>query len=177
MGSMRFASEASFQQDPDISRWPGVYVHPGKFKPAAAKVQDDGEAWIRYRNRYRRLQAHRRLPKHDRRQRQREKLFVSAGHCRFRWFNSFAAARTAEQEGTYTVHQNITCHYHLYAPTTVHVSPDTRRCATESSSEASLKSSSPTAISRVSCEGSVHKLDLESDIKTQPEGKRQTILQ
>lgn len=79
MGSVRFASEVSFRRDPDISRWPGVYVHPGEFKPAASNVQDDGEAWIRYRDRYRRFRAHRRLPKAERRQRQLEFLEVSNG--------------------------------------------------------------------------------------------------
>lgn len=83
MGSVRFASETPIRRDPDISRWPGVYVHPGEFKLATANVEDEGEAWIRYRNRYRRLQAHRRLPKAERRKRQREILVVSDGHCRF----------------------------------------------------------------------------------------------
>lgn len=83
MGSVRFASEASVQQDPDINRWPGVYVHPGEFKPATANVEEDGEVWVRYRDRYRRLQAHRHLPKAERRKRQREIVVVSNGHCRF----------------------------------------------------------------------------------------------
>lgn len=89
-GSVRFASEISQRRDPDISRWPGVYVHPGEFKPATANVEEEGEAWIRYRDRYRRAglqykrtRAHCRLPKAERRKRQREILVISDGHCRF----------------------------------------------------------------------------------------------
>ncbi|KAF1930332.1 uncharacterized protein M421DRAFT_3408 [Didymella exigua CBS 183.55] len=78
--SVRFASEVSERRDIDISRWPGVYVHPGEFKPPTANVEDEGEAWIRFRDRYRRLQAHRHLPKAERRKRQREILVVSDGH-------------------------------------------------------------------------------------------------
>lgn len=83
MGRVRFASETTVPRNPDISRWPGVYIHPGDFRPATANVKDEGEAWIRYRNRYRRLQAHRHLPKAERRRRQREIVFVTDGHCRF----------------------------------------------------------------------------------------------
>lgn len=83
MGSVRFAGEVSVQRKPDISRWPGVYVHPGEFKPAGSDNQEDGEAWMRYRDRLRRLQTFHRLPKVERRKRQREILVVSNGHCRF----------------------------------------------------------------------------------------------
>ena len=92
---------------------------------------------------------------------------------------NFANAPTAEHEGTYTVHQTITCHYTVYAPTTVHVNPEPNRprVTTETSSAASAKSSSRTVVSRVSCEPSVGKLDLEAETTTRPEGKRQAILQ
>lgn len=83
MGSIRFASEASVRRDSDISRWPGVYIQPGEFKPATANVQEDAETWIRYRNRYRRLQAHRRLPKAERKRRHQEILATLDGRCRF----------------------------------------------------------------------------------------------
>lgn len=48
-----------------------------------------------------------------------------------------ADAPGSDQEGTYTAHQTITCHYHVYAPTTVHVNPvnsGVARCVTESTS-------------------------------------------
>lgn len=90
IGSVRFASEYSQRQDPDISRRPGVYIHPGEFKPATANVEEEGEAWIRYRDRYRRarvrhgrVQVHCRLPKAERRKRQRVILVMSNGRCRF----------------------------------------------------------------------------------------------
>lgn len=80
------------------------------------------------------------------------------------------------------MHQTITCHCHVYAPTTVHVSPGEARCVTESSSEATSTSSSPTSISQrsVHADGtSIHdlKLDVEAIDATKREGKRQAILQ
>lgn len=92
----------------------------------------------------------------------------------------FAAAPTAEQEGTYTINQTITCHYHVYAPTTVHASAGRPRCVTESSSEAPSRSSALTSISQASL-----KIDLtclrdlgpETATKSKPEGKRQAILE
>ena len=83
MGGVRFASDTVVPQDSDISCWPGVYVHPGKFKSPTASVDENGEVWVRYRNRYRRLQALHRLPKAERRKREREFLVISNGHCRF----------------------------------------------------------------------------------------------
>jgi len=89
-GSVRFASEYSQRRDSDISRWPGVYVHPGEFKPATSNVEEEGEAWIRYRDRYRRarlryvrVRVHCRLPKAERRKKQREILVISDGYRRF----------------------------------------------------------------------------------------------
>lgn len=76
MVSVRFASQVFERRDPDISRWPGVYIHPGEFKPVTANAEDEGEAWIRYRDRYRRLRAHRQLSKAERRKRQREIVVV-----------------------------------------------------------------------------------------------------
>lgn len=84
MRKVRFSSEAFVYRDIDISRWQGVYVHPGDFKPAVANVAEDGEAWIRYRNRYRRLKAHRRLPRVERRKRPKRLLKYPDGHRRFR---------------------------------------------------------------------------------------------
>lgn len=84
MRKVRFASEVFVQRDADISLWPGVYVYPGEFKPAIANVAEDGEVWIRYRNRYKRLQAHRRLPKAERRKKRREILKLPDVHHRFR---------------------------------------------------------------------------------------------
>lgn len=78
-GSVRFASKISERRERDISRWPGVYVHPGEFKPATANVEEGSEAWIRYRDRfrrarlrYKRVRERYRLPKVERRNRQRE---------------------------------------------------------------------------------------------------------
>jgi hypothetical protein len=81
------------------------------------------------------------------------------------------------QEGTYTIHQNITCHYHVYAPTTVQVRS---RCMTESSSEASLGSSPPGSIPRGSPKPdviSLRDLGLETGVKPKPGGKRHAILE
>lgn len=58
----------------------------------------------------------------------------------------FAAApglSTAEEDSTSTVHQTITCHYHVYAPTTVHVSSGEPRCVIESSSESATECTTP----------------------------------
>ena len=84
MRSVRFASEVSDRQDTDISCLPGVYVHPGEFRPATSNVAGDGDAWPRYRNRYKRLQAYRCLPKAERRKRRLEVFGFSDGHRRFR---------------------------------------------------------------------------------------------
>lgn len=84
MRKVRFASEIIIQQDPDISHWPGVYVNPGDFRPAAANVGEDREAWIRYRSRYKRFQTHRHLPRAERRRRRWEILGFPDGHRRFR---------------------------------------------------------------------------------------------
>lgn len=94
-----------------------------------------------------------------------------------------AGFAAAEQEGTYNLHQTITCHYHVFAPTTVHMSPGETRCVSESSSEVTATSLSPTA-STYQCPGrvdeaSVHrvKLDIENIDTSKPEGKRQAVLQ
>lgn len=94
----------------------------------------------------------------------------------------FAAAPTVEQDGTYTVHQTITCHYHVYAPTTVYASSDRPRCITESSVEATTESSQSTCTSQPSPKVSLTNLDLDldpPDTRTKPktEGKRQVVLE
>ncbi|KAF3033579.1 hypothetical protein E8E12_004943 [Didymella heteroderae] len=163
MGSVLFASEVYERQDPDIRRWPGVYVHPGEFKPAAANVEGEGETWIRYRDRYRRLRAHCRLPKAER----------------------FAAApgmSTAEQDGTSIVHQTITCHYHVYAPTTIHVNSSEARCITESSSEVATATTLNASISErpIQTDGALlTEIKLGTNKALQPsksEGKKEAIL-
>lgn len=97
----------------------------------------------------------------------------------------FAAApgmSTAEQDGTYTVHQTITCHYHVYAPTTVHVNSGEPRCVTETSSEATSAAMPGSSVS----EGPPHadgvslkEISLEIDEalrSTKAEGKREAII-
>lgn len=62
----------------------------------------------------------------------------------------FAAApgmSTAEHDGASAVHQTITCHYHVYTPTTVHVNSGETRCITETSSEATPVATPKSSIS------------------------------
>jgi hypothetical protein len=53
--SVRFSDKASVSDriERDFSRWPGVYVHPGQFRHAADRPEDQ-DAWKRCRDRYRR---------------------------------------------------------------------------------------------------------------------------
>lgn len=91
----------------------------------------------------------------------------------------FAAAPTAEQDGAYTIHQTITCHYHVYAPTTVHASSDRPRCVTESTSAASSENVPPTSAPQPSSKddgNSDHNPAPESGTEANLEGKRQAIL-
>lgn len=96
----------------------------------------------------------------------------------------FAAApgmSTAEQNGTHIVHQTITCHYHVYAPTTVHVNSGEPRCVTESSSEATTASTPRTYITQhpvQTDEASLNeiKVEIEALSTTKSEGKRQAML-
>lgn len=97
----------------------------------------------------------------------------------------FAAApgmSTAEQDWTSTVHQTITCHYHVYAPTTVHVNSGEPRCVTESSLEAATEDIVRTCIAQgpIQTDGaSLKELKLEMDEalrSTKAEAKRETIL-
>lgn len=92
------------------------------------------------------------------------------------------SAAAAEQDGIHTIYQTITCHYHVYAPTTVHVGSHEPRCVTQSSSEAVSVES--TRVSR--CQRPVHtdvtsvqnfEPNLEAIDTTRPEGKRQAVLQ
>ncbi|XPS98825.1 hypothetical protein M3J09_008019 [Ascochyta lentis] len=87
----------------------------------------------------------------------------------------FAGAPTAEQDGSYTIHQTITCHYHVYAPTTVHTNSDRPRCATESSSEGPSQRSPPTSTSQPL--GKADVLEIQAESKTTSQGKRQAILE
>lgn len=100
-------------------------------------------------------------------------------------FLGFMMATTgpaAAEQGTHTIHQTITCHYQVYAPTTVHVRSGEPRCGTESSSEAISASSHTTSV----CQRPIHtngtsthglKSDLEAIDTTKAEGKRQALLQ
>lgn len=79
------------------------------------------------------------------------------------WWSLMATADSAdvpncEQEGTYTARQTVTCHYHVYAPTTVHVNSGIARCVTESSSATSstAASSPPTSVSQGQDKTEVH---------------------
>jgi len=89
---------------------------------------------------------------------------------------------TAEQDGTSTVHQTITCHYHVYAPTTVHVNSGEPRCVTESSSEVTSAATPKLSISEHPAqtdEASLEeiKLEMDEDLRsTKAEGKREAIL-
>ncbi|OSS44228.1 hypothetical protein B5807_10990 [Epicoccum nigrum] len=78
-----------------------------------------------------------------------------------------ADAPSSDQEGTYTAHQTITCHYHVYAPTTVHVNRDEARCVTESTSS-TTSSSHPSSAPK--------EIDGQSKIESHI-GKREAILQ
>lgn len=88
---------------------------------------------------------------------------------------------TAEQDGTSTVHQTITCHYHVYAPTTVHVKSSVPTCVTESSSESATEGMPRTSIAQGPIEAdaaSLKEVKLEIDealLSMNPEGKRETI--
>lgn len=112
-----------------------------------------------------------------------QKLSAESDSEKYWWFlmatADFAAAPTVEQDGTYTVHQTITCHYHVYAPTTVYASSDRPRCITESSAEAVTESSQSISTSRPSPKESLSNLDLDLDTRTKPktEGKRQAVLE
>jgi hypothetical protein len=57
VASIRFSDASRLPPESDFSRWPGVYVIPGKFKSVADKTRDP-EAWERYRSRYQRLKAY-----------------------------------------------------------------------------------------------------------------------
>ena len=57
VGSVRFSNNVWTRLDPDVSRWPGVYVHPGKFLSAADRPKEP-DAWMRYRDRFQRLKTH-----------------------------------------------------------------------------------------------------------------------
>jgi hypothetical protein len=91
---------------------------------------------------------------------------------------------TAEQDeyGTSTVHQTITCHYHVYAPTTVHVSSGNPRCTTESSSEATSAATAKSSICEQpnqTDEASLNqnKLEIKEALRsTTSQGKREAIL-
>jgi uncharacterized protein (DUF885 family) len=54
MGSIRFAESTHLPPESDFSQWPGVYVHPGTFKPASDRPRTP-EACERYRDRLKRL--------------------------------------------------------------------------------------------------------------------------
>ena len=88
------------------------------------------------------------------------------------WLSPMATAGSADapssdQEGTYTAHQKITCHYHVYAPTTVHISPGEARCVTESTSS-TTSSPHPSPAPK----------DIDGQSKTESHiGKREAILQ
>lgn len=91
----------------------------------------------------------------------------------------FSAEPTAEQQGPHIIHQTVTCHYHVYAPTTVHVRSNVPRCVTESTSEASSVSPPLTCASQPSHEPediAVSKVVLEAGSKPKSEGKRQAFL-
>lgn len=63
----------------------------------------------------------------------------------------FAAApgmSTAEQDGTSMVHQAITCHYYVYAPTTVHINSRESRCVTGSSSNSATENTPRSSITQ-----------------------------
>lgn len=97
----------------------------------------------------------------------------------------FAAApglSTAEQDETSTVHQTIVCHYHVYAPTTVHVNSGEPRCMTENSSEATSATIPQTSISEHSIQTdeasrNKNKLKAGADLRSaKSEGRREVIL-
>lgn len=88
------------------------------------------------------------------------------------WSSPMATAGSADapgsdQEGTYTAHQTITCHYHVYAPTTVHVNSGVARCVTESTSS-TTSSLHPSSASK--------EIDGQSETESHI-GKREAILQ
>ena len=89
---------------------------------------------------------------------------------------------TAEQDGTSTVHQTITCHYHVYAPTTVHVDSGDTRCVTESSSESVAEEIPRTSIAQGSTQTDAAslkevKLEIDEALRSmKAEGKREAIL-
>ncbi|KAF3049535.1 hypothetical protein E8E11_010259 [Didymella keratinophila] len=89
---------------------------------------------------------------------------------------------TAEQDGTSTVHQTITCHYLVYAPTTVHVNSGEPRFVIESSSEATSAATPKLSISEHPAQTDEaswkeSKLEIDEALRsTKAEGKREAIL-